>query len=178
MSLESHLPNVRRLLVRNLRRIGVPAEEAEDIAQGALLKLARCRATDDVGIAAYATEIGKRMWFRSGERARHSEVCIRDWRVHESLVPVPPEERLDAREMLFQWKAFATTLPANVRVAAEACFIDAVTYAELGKRFEVPVSTVHGWLQSARAGFRDWLESRHGFARRRKRAQGGMRRTK
>lgn len=173
---ESCLSNVRRLLVRNLRRIGVPPAEAEDIAQNVLPKLRRCRATEDLGRAAYATEIAKRMWFRSNEQARRAEVGVRDWRVHDSLIPAAPEGRLDARELLFQWERFAATLPANVSAATEMCCIEGATYAEVAAMFEVPVSTIHGWLQSARAGFREWLRTRHAFEKGRKLANGKGRR--
>ena len=146
-------------LWRFLRMCGCDGQQAEEIAQDALLTaLRRGRLDgDDAGAAAFLRQTAKFLWLRARRDERR--------RIAKQIAAAELAWRRDcAADDGAGWFAALDVcleqLPARSRLALERTYRDGLGRAELGAELGIGEHGVRTLLQRLRAGLRDCIERR------------------
>ena len=144
-------------LWRFLRMCGCDGQQAEEIAQDALLIALRRGRLDGDDAAAFLRQTAKFLWLRTrrDERRRaerHAEAAERAWR-HEFATD-------DGAGWMEALDRCLEALPARSRLALERTYRDGLGRRELGDELGIGEHGVRTLLQRLRAALRNCIERR------------------
>lgn len=153
------------LVWRSLRRFGVPAESADDVAQQVFLTFSD-RLSD--------VEVGRERAFllsvcvRAASNERRRLQRVKETPVKEStLEEIPdgptPEALLHRKRRRERLDAALATLPLDQRVVFVLFELEGLTLPEIADGLEIPLGTATSRLRRARGRFEAWIaEQREG----------------
>ena len=145
----------RRLVCRNLQRLGVPVADVEDAAQDVFIVFSRRideieRERERAFLLGTATLVALSR-SRSLRRRREQEREL----FHEHALPIPtPEELQEARERLCTFERLLGSLRAESRALLTQVDLEDVPRGMLAKNLGLPLGTVQSRLTRARAELR------------------------
>ncbi|MEE3623728.1 sigma-70 family RNA polymerase sigma factor [Nitrospirillum sp. BR 11752] len=143
-----------------LMTTGLPAMEAEELAQEAMLTVWRKAAIFDPARARAATwifTIARNLRIDAARRSRAAEAAL----AQESLTPAEPEqadEVLSAAEIADRLRATLDTLPPDQLAVVRLSFFEDAPHPDIARRLGIPLGTVKSRLRLAMARLRGLID--------------------
>lgn len=134
-----------------LRRQGIEAAAAEDLAQDVMLRVWRNAASFDAAkgsVAAWVYTIARNAQIDAFRRERHPVVEFEE--VHASADPEPaPDQLLMERRRAVRVRAAMQALPADQAQVVELSFFLHKPHAQIAEELDLPLGTVKSRLRLA-----------------------------
>ncbi|WP_246130100.1 sigma-70 family RNA polymerase sigma factor [Nitrospirillum pindoramense] len=143
-----------------LMTTGLPAMEAEELAQEAMLTIWRKASIFDPARARAATwifTIARNLRIDAARRSRAADAAL----AQESLTPAEPEqadEVLSALEVADRLRATLATLPPDQLAVVRLSFFEDAPHPDIARRLGIPLGTVKSRLRLAMARLRGLID--------------------
>lgn len=158
-SFERHFP----LVWRSLRRFGVPAASADDVAQQVFLTFSE-RLSDVAAGRERAFLLSVCVRAAANERRRISRVredATADFALEAVGDAHTPEELLHRKRQRERLDAVLATLPLEQRVIFVLFELEGLTLPEIADSLGIPLGTATSRLRRARGRFEAWIAGQH-----------------